>query len=373
MYSSIRNQQGIQIAKSDARYDIAKFTLSLFIVAIHTKLFPELLYPWLRIAVPLFFLISGYFYFRKLNGVSDKQRLLLSLKNFTKRNLALYLFWTIVFLPVVIYSRRELIFSHGISGSPLRLLRVILLGNTFTGAWYIFSSVIAVWIIVCCFHKIPTKYLLLFSVPLYAWIVLTSSYPFLISDNSFLRPFLNTYSSIFGVPQLSFLVAIVWLSWGKAFAEDLFSFNLRAYVWICILSAALLYAEWYLVKAWNGTYNNDCYFMLLPLCFGLFGLISKLKTVSTATFVCLRRCSTVIFTAHGSIRTLLGLFYRHVLHIESSVLLFVSASLVCIGIYILIETLRKKHSSGIWNFSAAMFRLPSCGSTTAAISTPFLK
>lgn len=52
--------------KNDSRYDVLKLVLSLFVVAIHSDLFPPLLYPWLRVAVPLFFMMSSYFLFDKL-------------------------------------------------------------------------------------------------------------------------------------------------------------------------------------------------------------------------------------------------------------------------------------------------------------------
>ncbi len=35
----------------DTRYDILKFFLSILVVAIHSGLYPSILYPWLRIAV----------------------------------------------------------------------------------------------------------------------------------------------------------------------------------------------------------------------------------------------------------------------------------------------------------------------------------
>ena len=48
--------------------DLAKFIFSLMILAIHTSLFPKILYPWLRIAVPMFFIISSFLLFKKINN-----------------------------------------------------------------------------------------------------------------------------------------------------------------------------------------------------------------------------------------------------------------------------------------------------------------
>ncbi len=53
--------------KVNSVYDLLKIVLSIMIVLIHTKILPNILYPWLRIAVPLFFVMSSYFLFSKLN------------------------------------------------------------------------------------------------------------------------------------------------------------------------------------------------------------------------------------------------------------------------------------------------------------------
>ena len=60
-----------------AIFDIVKFFLSLMVVAIHCELFPLTLYPWLRLAVPLFFVISSYLFFgnlQKCKTVGEKNQ-----------------------------------------------------------------------------------------------------------------------------------------------------------------------------------------------------------------------------------------------------------------------------------------------------------
>lgn len=54
--------------------DLAKFVMSFFVVAIHSELFPTILYPWLRVAVPIFFLISGYILFCRINETSESKK-----------------------------------------------------------------------------------------------------------------------------------------------------------------------------------------------------------------------------------------------------------------------------------------------------------
>ena len=52
--------------KNNDTFDILKYILSFMIIAIHTGGgYARALYPWLRIAVPLFFMISAYLLFSK--------------------------------------------------------------------------------------------------------------------------------------------------------------------------------------------------------------------------------------------------------------------------------------------------------------------
>lgn len=54
--------------------DLIKFVFSIMIVAIHTELLPNILYPWLRLAVPLFFIISSFLLFSKINKSSKDEK-----------------------------------------------------------------------------------------------------------------------------------------------------------------------------------------------------------------------------------------------------------------------------------------------------------
>ena len=75
------------IKTSDAKFDILKLVMSFFVVAIHMALFPEILYPWLRIAVPLFFIMTGFFFFGKLQKIQDYKAQKRAVKDFALRNL----------------------------------------------------------------------------------------------------------------------------------------------------------------------------------------------------------------------------------------------------------------------------------------------
>lgn len=95
--------------------DAAKFVLSILVVAIHSYPFDGyavFFNPILRTAVPLFFLISSYFFFNHHKYLSDLEERVLHIEKYVSRNLHLYLFWMLVFLMPTIRYRQW--FSNGI-------------------------------------------------------------------------------------------------------------------------------------------------------------------------------------------------------------------------------------------------------------------
>ena len=80
--------------------DVLKFVLSILIVSTHTSLFEGYITPLVRLAVPAFFMISGYFFFSKINSCDSIEKQRAYLKKSVSHNLKLYLFWFILLLPL---------------------------------------------------------------------------------------------------------------------------------------------------------------------------------------------------------------------------------------------------------------------------------
>lgn len=81
--------------------DAAKFVLSIFVVAIHVRPFDAYAVyfrPILRAAVPLFFLMTSYFFFNHHKNLSGLEERVLHIEKYVSRNLRLYLFWMLIFL-----------------------------------------------------------------------------------------------------------------------------------------------------------------------------------------------------------------------------------------------------------------------------------
>ena len=162
----------------DAKYDLLKYILSIMVVAIHSTLYPETLFPWLRIAVPLFFIMSSYFLFSQLDYPDTaKQKKILG--KYILRNIKLYAFWFTILLPITLYLRRDIYLSGNILLRFIKFLRNLFLGSTFVASWYITASIIGIYIIFYMSKKFPNFIICIIASVTFMIITFWSSYQFL--------------------------------------------------------------------------------------------------------------------------------------------------------------------------------------------------
>lgn len=324
-------------SKSDSKYDIIKFSLSLMVLAIHSSLYPMVLFPWLRIAVPIFFIISSKFIFAKLHR-TPKETQLVILKKYFIRNLRLYACWLVILLPITLYIRKKEYFSAGFFENALTILKSILFGSTFVASWFIMATIIGV-LLIYLLSKLVKKNYLIFLISLFAFCIVTlaSSYSSVISG-TFVSSAINNYISIFGGLVCSFPASILWVFIGKLFAERKIALKpVSLWTILVICSAVALFMEWKFVISLDGPYKNDSYFMLLPLCFLLFLGIEAIKPFYWKNSVYLRRASTIIYVTHGSLLPVISKIIFILFNVRIPILSFILTFLVCIAIYILLE------------------------------------
>jgi peptidoglycan/LPS O-acetylase OafA/YrhL len=145
-------------AKTGGAYpglDVAKFLMALLVVEIHTNPFmvgePGLATDVIRgidcVAVPFFFIASGFLCFRKvdLDGFASAGSASASrVKDTALRQLRMYLAWTALYLPITIWA--DVAAGNGPIKSALLFVRgTLLIGeNQYSWPlWYLLASVVA--------------------------------------------------------------------------------------------------------------------------------------------------------------------------------------------------------------------------------------
>jgi len=317
--------------------DITKFVLSIFVVAIHCSLLPELLFPWLRLAVPLFFIISSFLLYNQIQKRPENKWIII--KKSVKRQLKLYFVWFILLLPFTLYIR-----SDWLSGNILYTIFLFIKGfffqSTFRGSWFITANVFATLIIGYLSDRHSNKTIFVLSFFIYALCCMPSSYSFLLEKSKPLYNFFAWYEKCFGSPYQSFFVALVWNVVGKMFSENKNTLKENNYL-VTLVFAVLFYSEFYIIKKNTGVIDYDCYLMMLPLSVSIFDHLIK-HNVYCRYSTYLRHTSTMVYLLHGSLRPIVSHFVRE--HDEKGIITFTLVlSLSYIFCYIVLK-LQKKYT-----------------------------
>ena len=182
------------LGKSYSNIDLAKFVFSFFVVAIHTNpLFncqnaavKNTFGIIFNIAVPFFFISSGYLLYEKTlfikskNEDDDETNITISVvKNHALKTLKLYIIWTIVYLPITIWNYVECKMS--LTNAVIDFLRgLFLTGEHYNSwvLWYLLSSIYALIFIMILFRiKVKLRSIVLLGFSLFLIGVFISPVP----------------------------------------------------------------------------------------------------------------------------------------------------------------------------------------------------
>jgi serine/alanine racemase len=160
----------------DTRFlNIMKLLMAFFVMVVHFSPFKTIdpllhfisIHGFPRIAVPFFFLCSGYL-LSEAGKISQER-----LKKTLKKLVSLYLFWTLLHLPLIMIE-----LSHFASNEPswISLTRNFLFEGSFLHLWYLLASIIGLVIITSLLKWFSIKTVALISLVLFIFGVLGDSY-----------------------------------------------------------------------------------------------------------------------------------------------------------------------------------------------------
>ena len=284
------------------RFDFLKIILAILVVAIHTTPTNFILIPVLRLAVPIFFIMTSYFFFSKqkrLNSLKEKKHALLVL---IRRFLYLYLFWFIVLLPVTIVVRKWYI-SPGIN-TIFEILRNFLFGSTFRASWFLMASLLNIIFVWFVSNKIGNYILLFLGFALYYICCLFSNY-YNIIGNSHILYIYHIYAQYIAAPYNSFPVALVFVMFGKILSEKSFFVQQRYLFMLILISLSLLFTEYYVIQHFNLSYEDDSFLFLIPASLYIFMFIGQCQWSCKRDTHNIRKASTVIYCCHCSYATII--------------------------------------------------------------------
>ena len=139
--------------------DLMKFLCAILVVAIHVQPFRDVdkilnfvLTNYItRIAVPFYFVTSGYFLFRRV-GIEKHNFVPLIAKAYVYKIMKLYIIWTIIYLPPLIYCS---VIDVGLRHAVFKVICTVLFSG-YHHLWYLLATVVAV-IFICYLIRCDVK------------------------------------------------------------------------------------------------------------------------------------------------------------------------------------------------------------------------
>ena len=154
--------------------DLVKVLMAFVVVSIHTTTWPLL--GIREVAVPYFFIVSGFFLFGKMTG--DRSSDLRTIRSWTLKILRLYLIWTAIYLPFTVYG----FLQDGLSLKQSLMLfgrNLLFVGENFMSwpLWYLLAMIWSgVLVFVLRALKVPVWGMLLIG-------IILAALPHYIGDN----------------------------------------------------------------------------------------------------------------------------------------------------------------------------------------------
>lgn len=256
--------------------DLVRFIAALFIILIH--IFPEgsttesvgfdssiptllgisSVYALLRVATPIFFVISGFLLFKKIGLNPEKKWRYIGF--FSLKLLFLYLFWYVVALPITIRDITGFI-NQGDTYNLVRYIVITLWKGAPRGFWFLVSLALSVLIVSLCKSKKSFIAIIIVSSLMYAYGCFNSAYfgIFASGDNPVAKALFiaGDYLELVFSP----LEALLFVVLGKIFAQY-GSYKIKGNVVFIILSYFLMAGELFLTMYLKVFVYPDAYFFL---------------------------------------------------------------------------------------------------------------
>lgn len=295
--------------------DLMKFILSLFIIAIH---FPPLdSYSLLgnflfteglsRIAVPLFFIMSGFFFAYK--DINNQKSIYLYIRNLIK----LYIFWSIIYLPYTIYD--WVINDNNLLLDIFIYLKNFLFVGSFIQLWFFIALAFGIILLIILLKKFSINKILLLSFILYIIGIFGDSYYGFLNHIPSIKKIYDTYLFIFETTKNGLFFGFFFVTLGYYINIKNIKFTKSLGITGALLSLILILVEVLFIKTLDYALDFNMYFSLIPASFFIFILIKEIKLPNKPLYSTLRKSSVLIFEIHPLISALIFVL-AHILGTE---------------------------------------------------------
>lgn len=301
--------------------DLMKFICSLLIVAIHARplnsyslLADYVLTHWLaRIAVPFFFIASGYLLFMKTDYVNFDKNIPLK---YVWKLFKMYSLWTLIYLPLILRDQ-ILADKKGAAHALVMWVRSFILEG-YGQLWYLNASVLAVLILTFLISKkVSIKGILGWAAFLYCIGLFDQPYFGILEQlkgMDVIWALLTMIKKIIITTRDGIFMGFLFMGMGMVFAFKPVFIKMRTAVFLFVITMLLFLCEVMVVRRFNLAQGYDTCLFLAPVAFFLFYIVLHIELPSHKMYKHLRKWSVYMFLLHPIVMELTITVRSELLH-----------------------------------------------------------
>ncbi len=286
-----------------------------------------------RLAVPFFFMTSGFFLIRDIERDNGK------LVRFVKKSLLIYGAAILICLPLQIYK-------GDFSVRPLlpSILKNLLFNGTLYHLWYLPASIIGAVIAWYFVRKFGFKIALALTIPLYLFGLLGNSYYGVARSVPFLRSLFDEIFILMDSTQNGFFFAPLFIVLGALLysIKDKILGRIPSIIGFCLTLTAMA-AEGLILKSKNFQRHDSMYILLPAVMFFLFSFLMSFRGKRLRG---MRDISLIVYLIHPiiivGIRFVFSIADLEKLFVDNEAVMFVTVTLLSFIAALIIQFLLSK-------------------------------
>lgn len=302
------NSKPLTLNETDKSYnsiDLVKFICSLLIIVIHSQPLLEFSdaanYIFnssvCRLAVPFFFMSTGFLVFRKIDPCNMQRGILVS---FTKKILKLYLVWSIIYFLPSIYNLYTI--TPSISRCLIKFVRNTVFCASYVHLWYLPAVIIAVWLTYFSLKHFK-KFKIVIPCALLLYVIgmlpLTYRKAFgIFFYNPEIQRLLLLLKKLFVTTRNGIFFGFIFVAIGALFACKPIKIKFNKAVILLLASVLLLVAEVVTSFFYFRSDESDFWLMIVPASFFLFYITTHIEIKNSNKYFVLRQMSSLIYFLH---------------------------------------------------------------------------